>query len=204
MDTGMCGGLPLQHLREEFPSVFNNWLHSSDRVHHRIPGGESLADVMLRLSPLVIDVERHVEPVLLVAHLSTLQLLIAYFMGIPLSECVKIRVPQHTVFELEPSQYGWRSKLYHLDPAHLLKPGVASRVVIESATESEEDPSAPSTVVPEDARSPFRGSHAMQPRFLSWKDVVKRDAPAREELLRLSNGMRAPVVDWVPEGISHY
>jgi broad specificity phosphatase PhoE len=56
-------------------------------------GGESIVDVVMRLQPFVIELERQRRPVLVVSHLSTLQVLLAYFKGVPLAECVDLPFP---------------------------------------------------------------------------------------------------------------
>jgi len=45
--------------------------------------------------------------VLVVGHLSTLQVLYGYFVGCPVQEFMKISVPKHTVVQLLPDMYGW-------------------------------------------------------------------------------------------------
>ena len=110
METGICQGIPLQFLESQFPGAYVRWalMHMTchpceptvaprnadeyarwsaapNRAAHRITGGESLMDVVARLSPVVIEIERSRSPVLVVSHLSTLQVLLAYFQGVPVS-----------------------------------------------------------------------------------------------------------------------
>jgi hypothetical protein len=74
METGICLGVPLKYLRSQFPAEWEKWMSSTDRVRHRIAGGaESLLDVVARLAPVVIEIERCRRPVVVVSHLSTLQ-----------------------------------------------------------------------------------------------------------------------------------
>jgi len=70
------------------------------------PGGESFMDVIQRLEGLLIEVESSTRPVLVVSHITVLQLLVAYFRGLPLEEAWKLSVPRHCVFEALPSLGG--------------------------------------------------------------------------------------------------
>lgn len=65
---------------------------------------------MRRLDPLVVELERDTQPLLVVTHLSTLQLLYGYFTGVPCAEIPFIRLPPHTVIELRPTIYGWKER----------------------------------------------------------------------------------------------
>jgi broad specificity phosphatase PhoE len=97
MDTGICLGIPMQYMGTNFPDEFRMWMEAPDRARYRIPGGESLMDVVERLTPFVIEIERQKRPVVVVSHLSTLQVLLAYFKGVPLQECIDLECPMNTV-----------------------------------------------------------------------------------------------------------
>lgn len=49
-------------------------------------------DVVARLTPFVIEVERQRRPVVIISHLSTMQVLLAYFKGVPLERCIEVRM----------------------------------------------------------------------------------------------------------------
>ena len=61
-------------------------------------------DVVNRLAPFVIELERSRRPVVIVSHLSTLQVLLAYFKGIPVEACVDLAFPMNTLVEFTPHQ----------------------------------------------------------------------------------------------------
>lgn len=69
-------------------------------------------DVVERLTPFVIEVERQRLPVVVISHLSTLQVLVAYFKGVPVESCVSLPFPMNTVVEFTPHQYGWLERRY--------------------------------------------------------------------------------------------
>jgi broad specificity phosphatase PhoE len=72
----------------------------------RFPGGESYKDLIRRLESVVVDMEQQVIPTLVVSHVSTLQLLVAYFRRSPVKECMHIEVPLHTVLKFAPARGG--------------------------------------------------------------------------------------------------
>jgi len=99
METGICLGVPLQYLPSQFPDEYARWATAPNRATHRITGGESLTDVVQRLTPFVIEMERCRRPVLVCSHLSTLQVLLAYFKGarwacvcVRARACVRVRI----------------------------------------------------------------------------------------------------------------
>jgi hypothetical protein len=73
METGVCQGVPLFHIRENFREEWEKFIAAPDRVRHRIAGAESILDVVARLAPVVVEIERCRRPVVIVSHLSTLQ-----------------------------------------------------------------------------------------------------------------------------------
>jgi broad specificity phosphatase PhoE len=116
MDTGVNAGVPLQNLRFLAPDEYYKWAVSENPVTHRITGGESLADVVVRLEPVVLELERLRKPVLVISHLSAIQVLLSYFRGVPLRNAPKIHVPMHSVVELVPQLYGWTERLWFIGP----------------------------------------------------------------------------------------
>jgi broad specificity phosphatase PhoE len=90
-------GIPLQYLKSQFPDEYTRWQAAPDRARYRITGGESLMDVVARLTPLIIELERQRRPVVVISHLSTLQVLLAYFKGVPVANCVDLDFPMNTV-----------------------------------------------------------------------------------------------------------
>lgn len=105
IDRGLCEGVSTSDLALMLPTVYRGL--REDPYRCRYPGGESYEDVRARLEPIVVEVERHSCPVLVVAHLSSLRPLYAYFAGLPPEQSPHIDVPQHTVLQFVSSNYGW-------------------------------------------------------------------------------------------------
>ena len=83
---------------------------SQDPFTYRIPGNESFHDLVHRLGPFVLDMERQETSVLIFSHLTTLQVLYGYLLGKPIDEYLRLPIPAHTVIKLTPHQYGWNEE----------------------------------------------------------------------------------------------
>jgi len=113
LDTGVCHGMTVHDIKNLVPEQFEAW--QRDPFNHRIPGGESYRDLVQRLDPFITELERTNTGVLVVSHLSTLQVLYGYFLGCPAEKCPTLDIPQHTVIELVPNQYGWKEQRFEID-----------------------------------------------------------------------------------------
>lgn len=114
IDTGTCDGLTEAEIAERHPAEYQ--LRCADKLTYRYPRGESYEDVIRRLDPVVLELERHRAPVLVVAHQAVLRCLYAYFAGIPRARCPYIEIPLHTVLELRPRAYGCEVERHELLP----------------------------------------------------------------------------------------
>lgn len=72
----------------------------------RFPGGESYSDLINRLESVIIDMEQHLGPTVVVSHVSVLQVLVSYFRSTPVTECTGIEIPMGTVLKFVPLRGG--------------------------------------------------------------------------------------------------
>jgi len=81
IDVGACHGMTMGEIRQMLgPEQLERM--RANPAHARLPGGESQQDVTKRLEPFIVDyLERQVSPVVVISHLSTLQILYEYFLG---------------------------------------------------------------------------------------------------------------------------
>ncbi|CAI5723342.1 unnamed protein product [Peronospora destructor] len=112
LDKGECYGMTMDQMKELLPEAFA--AYEKDPWRTRFPGGESYRDLMLRLEPILIDIEQHTGPVLVVSHISTLQVLYSYFLGAPIESCPGLEIPFHSVLELVPNQDGWTKTVFNM------------------------------------------------------------------------------------------
>lgn len=65
LDAGVCDGLTYQEIEELYPEDFAN--RDEDKFNYRYRGGESYRDVVVRLEPVIMELERQ-ENVLVIGH----------------------------------------------------------------------------------------------------------------------------------------
>lgn len=112
LDKGECYGLTMDQMRQQMLDAYE--AYTEDPWKTRFPGGESYYDLMLRVEPVLIDIEQHTGPVAVVSHISTLQVLYSYFLGVPIENCPDLEIPFHSVLELVPHQDGWTTTVFNL------------------------------------------------------------------------------------------
>ncbi len=103
--AGVCDGLTYEEIKARFPDEFA--ARAIDKFRYRYPRGESYADVIQRLDPVIVELEGLRSPVLIVAHQAVLRALYGYLMGKPQDECPYLQVPLNTVIQLTPTEIGY-------------------------------------------------------------------------------------------------
>lgn len=114
IDAGICDGMTYDQIRDQMPDV--HAARKADKLHYRYPRGESYEDVIQRLDPLIIQIERQTKPLLIIGHQAVLRALYAYMMDKPPSECPRLEIPLHTVIQLTPTAYGCAEQRFVLPP----------------------------------------------------------------------------------------
>lgn len=104
IDAGVCDGLTYQEISERYPEEFA--ARKADKLRYRYPSGESYTDVIQRLEPVLLEIERQRRPVVVVAHQAVIRALYGYFKGLPSEEVPHLLIPLHTVIELRAGPYG--------------------------------------------------------------------------------------------------
>uniref|UniRef100_T1JAT7 6-phosphofructo-2-kinase domain-containing protein n=1 Tax=Strigamia maritima TaxID=126957 RepID=T1JAT7_STRMM len=119
IDAGICEEMTYEEIQVKFPIEFA--ARDDNKFRYRYPRGESYEDLVARLEPVIMELERQAN-VLVVSHQAVLRCLLAYFLdksagetNFPLDikkELPYIRVPLHTIIKLTPVAYG--CKLEHI------------------------------------------------------------------------------------------
>ncbi|KAI9281839.1 6-phosphofructo-2-kinase-domain-containing protein [Sporodiniella umbellata] len=112
LDAGVCDGMTYEEIEEKYPDDFAN--RDEDKFNYRYKGGESYRDVVLRLEPIIMELERH-ENILIIGHQAILRCIYAYFMNYKHEDLPYIKIPLHTVIELTPKAYGCDEKRFKVD-----------------------------------------------------------------------------------------
>ncbi|CAH7676809.1 fructose-6-phosphate 2-kinase [Phakopsora pachyrhizi] len=105
LDAGVCDGMTYEEIEatEHYPEDYAQ--RDDDKFNYRYRGGESYRDVVVRLEPVIMELERQ-ENILIVCHQAVLRCLYAYFHNLSQDELPYIKIPLHTVIKLTPKAYG--------------------------------------------------------------------------------------------------
>jgi hypothetical protein len=87
-----------------------------DKLRYRYPhGGESYTDLIERLKPIIIELERYHTPVFVICHQAVMRVLMAYFIQAPQSQCPHMDCPLHQVVQLAPGPYECQRTDFNLE-----------------------------------------------------------------------------------------
>lgn len=130
LDAGVCDGMTYEEIEEAYPEDFAN--RDDDKFNYRYRGGESYRDVVVRLEPVIMELERQ-ENILIIGHQAILRCLYAYFQNLPQDELPYIKIPLHTVIKLTPKAYGCDEERYKVPidavDTHRPKPGGSQKTL---------------------------------------------------------------------------
>jgi len=113
--AGDLHGLNREDIKRNYPEEYEKRL--VDKLRYRYPGvgGESYLDVIERIRPVIIELERQRRSVLVVCHLAVLRCIYAYFSGESIEKIPFIPIKRHEVIELYPGPFGCEIRL--VDPS---------------------------------------------------------------------------------------
>ncbi|GAA5949104.1 hypothetical protein JCM10213_007092 [Rhodosporidiobolus nylandii] len=150
LDAGVCDGMTYEEIEEFYPEDYN--ARDDDKFNYRYRGGESYRDVVIRLEPVILELERQ-ENILVVCHQAVLRCLYAYFHNLSQEELPYIKIPLHTVIKLTPKAYGCDEERFALpiEAVDTTRPKPTSRL---TALKKERDLGVLS---PSTSRPPSRG-----------------------------------------------
>ncbi|AQK84217.1 fructose-6-phosphate-2-kinase/fructose-2,6-bisphosphatase [Zea mays] len=112
INSGVCDGMTYEEIKKIMPEEFES--RKKDKLRYRYPRGESYLDVIQRLEPVIIELERQRAPVVVISHQAVLRALYAYFADRPLREVPEIEMPLHTIIEIQMGVTGVEEKRYKL------------------------------------------------------------------------------------------
>lgn len=112
---GKYDGMTYDEIRRKHPKEFESRI--KNKLSYRYPGvgGESYLDVLVRLRPVINEIERTTDHLLIVSHRVVLRVLLAYFLNLGKSAIVELDVPLHTLYCLELKPYGTEYAMYEYD-----------------------------------------------------------------------------------------
>ncbi|XP_062872265.1 6-phosphofructo-2-kinase/fructose-2,6-bisphosphatase 1 isoform X2 [Trichomycterus rosablanca] len=112
IDAGVCEDMTYEEIQENFPEEFA--MRDQDKYRYRYPKGESYEDLVHRLEPVIMELERQ-ENVLVICHQAVMRCLLAYFLDKSSDELPYLKCPLHTVLKLTPMAYGCKVESVYLN-----------------------------------------------------------------------------------------
>lgn len=115
--AGVFESFTYEEFEKQYPQEFQS--RSKNKLIYRYPGagGESYVDVIERLRPLIIELERMESDTIIITHNVVMRTLVSYFIGLPLEQMPTLNIPLHTLYCLEPTPYGCDLKKFRFNPS---------------------------------------------------------------------------------------
>jgi len=111
INPGVWDGLAPDQVKKYYPDEWERFV--KDPYAYRAPRAESYHDLCVRLEPILVELEREQEDLLIIGHASVIRCLLAYLIGLPASEIPAIEVARGDLLEVVPTSYGVHSQAFH-------------------------------------------------------------------------------------------
>lgn len=103
LNPGVCEKMSERRIRKEYPDEVAQ--HERDPYHHRYPRAESYHDLAVRLEPIILELERERNDLLIIAHESVLRVLYGYLMACNADDIPFLSFPRDEIIEIVPASY---------------------------------------------------------------------------------------------------
>ncbi|KAH8089052.1 6-phosphofructo-2-kinase-domain-containing protein [Filobasidium floriforme] len=111
INPGVWDGLSTEEAKALYPDEWERFL--SDPYAHRAPRAESYHDLSVRLEPIIFELERCQDDLLIIGHASVIRCLLAYLVGLPPNEVPAVEIARGDLVEVVPASYGVVSRAFH-------------------------------------------------------------------------------------------
>jgi 6-phosphofructo-2-kinase/fructose-2,6-biphosphatase 4 len=133
INPGVWDGLSPAQAKKYYPDEWDRF--TKDPYSYRAPRAESYHDlsgwflpfnpftlswqlrekkiIIVRLEPVLIELEREREDLLIISHASVIRCIMAYLIGLPESEIPAIEIARGDLLEVNPTSYGVHSQAFH-------------------------------------------------------------------------------------------
>ncbi|XP_078677802.1 6-phosphofructo-2-kinase/fructose-2,6-bisphosphatase-like isoform X42 [Branchiostoma floridae x Branchiostoma belcheri] len=112
IDAGKWEEMTYAEIARDFPAQLAK--RDGDKYHVPHPSGESYQDLVARLEPVIMELERQTN-VLVICHQAVMRCLLAYFLDKNSDDLPYLKVPLHTVMKLTPMAYGCKVESFYLN-----------------------------------------------------------------------------------------
>uniref|UniRef100_A0A3B3V5L0 6-phosphofructo-2-kinase/fructose-2,6-biphosphatase 3 n=1 Tax=Poecilia latipinna TaxID=48699 RepID=A0A3B3V5L0_9TELE len=182
IDAGLCEDMTYDEVKEKFPEEFA--LRDEDKYYYRYPAGESYQDLVQRVEPVIMELERQ-ENVLVVCHQAVMRCLLAYFLDKSADEMPYLKCPLHTVLKLTPVAYGCKVESISLNV----------EAVNTHRDRPEEVKRGPGTLIRRNSVTPLTSpeSHIKKPRIDDLDEAPIQELPGSVESLALCTSTHIPL-----------
>lgn len=98
LNTGNMAGLTFDEIAGRHPHEYA--ARRRDKLRYRWPGfgGEGYLDLIVRLRPLIVELERTTDCLVLITHRAVVRILVTYFLGIERDGLGEVRMPKDAVY----------------------------------------------------------------------------------------------------------
>ncbi|CAM65650.2 6-phosphofructo-2-kinase-like protein [Leishmania infantum JPCM5] len=94
--AGVCEDMTYAEVKERYPLI--DYFSKLNKYSFRYPEGESYQDLVIRLEPVIMELENADKVVVVVAHQAVLRCLLAYFGSTSAESSIGVEVPHRTVW----------------------------------------------------------------------------------------------------------
>eukprot|EP00796_Vickermania_ingenoplastis_P002249 gene2249-1409_t len=94
--AGVCEELTYAEVRSKYNLI--DHFRKENKYTFRYPGGESYQDLVMRLEPVIMELENANKVVVVVAHQAILRCLLAYFGSVSAESSIRVKVPHRVVW----------------------------------------------------------------------------------------------------------
>lgn len=94
--AGVCEDMTYAEVKERYPLI--DYFSKLNTYSFRYPEGESYQDLVIRLEPVIMELENADKVVVVVAHQAVLRCLLAYFGSTSAESSIGVEVPHRTVW----------------------------------------------------------------------------------------------------------
>ncbi|KAK6541788.1 hypothetical protein TWF694_007570 [Orbilia ellipsospora] len=103
LNPGAVEGMDENQIKALYPEELEK--HKKDPYHHRYPRSESYHDLAVRLEPIILELEREHNDLLIIAHESVLRVLYAYLMACSTADIPDMKFGRDEIVEIVPASY---------------------------------------------------------------------------------------------------
>ncbi|KAI4133326.1 MAG: hypothetical protein LQ347_002218 [Umbilicaria vellea] len=108
LNPGVCEKMSEKRIRADYPDEVAK--HEADPYHHRYPRAESYHDLAVRMEPIILELEREQDDLLIIAHESVLRVLYGYLMACNAADIPILSFPRNEIIEIIPASYNNEAK----------------------------------------------------------------------------------------------